>query len=92
MCCDFIYSINVHITRVFNESSESNKDLFSRMITNHTESFKTKKETTHTDKKNARNARIIQNSSGTVHFIVRVIYVRVHTQTMLERTTFGTSD
>ena len=50
------------------------------MIINHTESLRHKKETTHTDQKTARNTRIIQNSSGTVHFIVRVIYVRTQTR------------
>ena len=77
MCCVlWFYSINVHITSVCNESSESNKDLFSRMWTNYKESLRHKKETTHTDEKTAWNAHIIQNSSGTVHFIIRCIYVR----------------
>ena len=84
MCCDFIrlmYTLHVYtLSRV------------SRIKTYLVECLQiTRKvcDTTHTDEKTARNARIIQKSSGTLYFIVRVIHVRTQTRKKCRN---GTSD
>ena len=77
MCCDFI-----RLTSVFNESNESNKDLFSRMITFTRKVCDTKKKLpTQTKKPHETRASSKTLASGTVHFISYALFTYVRTQT-----------
>ena len=85
----WFYSINVHITRVCNESSESNKDLFSRnVLTKARKVCDTKKKLPMQTKKPHK----IRASSKTLlvpYTLSYALFTYVH---KLERSAFSTSD